>query len=152
MIKKSSHSCLGDGHSCCPSRLPSPRPCNGIGGLFPPAWVPPWVEENEAAAPLSVERALLTRKKGKGKWIGSALRRRSSAVDASAGVVVGIGVDAVGGAAAVLLLELLGVGGDVGGLFGEDAYDAGGDFVVGDHFVVFSNSVDSEFLNEINEK
>jgi hypothetical protein len=35
---------------------------------------------------------------------------------------------------------------DVGVLFGEDAYDAGGDFVVDDRLVVFSDDVDSEFL------
>jgi hypothetical protein len=45
-----------------------------------------------------------------------------------------------------LVLVLLGAGGDVGVLFGEDAYDAGGDFVVDDRLVVLSDDVDSELL------
>jgi preprotein translocase subunit SecG len=52
----------------------------------------------------------------------------------------------------LLVLVLLGASGDVGLLFGEDAYDAGGDFVVDDRLIVFGNNVDCEFLNEINEK
>jgi hypothetical protein len=104
-----------------------------------------------------VERACLRRKKGRGKWIGSALRGQGFAVHAGAGAVVGVGVDAVGTAAvgaatAVLVLVLLGASGDVGVLFGEDAYDAGTDFVVDDCCVVLGNNVDSGFLNEINEK
>jgi hypothetical protein len=46
----------------------------------------------------------------------------------------------------LLALVLLGAGGDVGILFGEDGYDAGGDFVVDDRLVVLSHDVDSEFL------
>jgi hypothetical protein len=50
----------------------------------------------------------------------------------------------------LLLLEsvlvLLGAGGDVGVWFGEDGYDAGSDFVVGDRLVILSHDVDFEFL------
>jgi hypothetical protein len=46
-----------------------------------------------------------------------------------------------------LVMVLLGAGGDVGVLFGEDTYDAGGDFVVDDRLVVLSDDVDSEFLH-----
>ena len=45
-----------------------------------------------------------------------------------------------------LLLVLFGAGGYEGMLFGEAADDAGGDFVVGGHLVVFSGNIDSEFL------
>jgi hypothetical protein len=45
-----------------------------------------------------------------------------------------------------LVLVVLGASGDVGVLFGENGYDAGGDFVVDDRLVVLSHDVDSEFL------
>jgi hypothetical protein len=47
----------------------------------------------------------------------------------------------------VLLLMLLGASGHVGVPIGEDAYDAGGDFVVDDGgIVVFAYHIDAEFL------
>jgi hypothetical protein len=46
----------------------------------------------------------------------------------------------------LMLLMLFGASGYEGVLLGEDAYDAGGDFVVGDGLVVFSDNIDPEFL------
>jgi hypothetical protein len=46
----------------------------------------------------------------------------------------------------LVLLMLFGAGGDVGVLFGENADDAGGDFVVDYSLVVLAYDVDSEFL------
>jgi hypothetical protein len=45
-----------------------------------------------------------------------------------------------------LLLMLLGASGNVDVLIGEDAYDAGGDFVVNDGLVVFAYDIDAGFL------
>ena len=45
-----------------------------------------------------------------------------------------------------LVLVLLGTGGDVGILLGEDTYNTCGDFVVYDHLVVLCDNVVSEFL------
>ena len=45
-----------------------------------------------------------------------------------------------------LVMVLLGAGSDVGVVFGEDGYDAGGDFVADDLLAVLSHDVDSEFL------
>jgi hypothetical protein len=41
----------------------------------------------------------------------------------------------------LMLLMLFGASGYEGVLLGEDAYDAGGDFVVGDGLVVFADDV-----------
>jgi hypothetical protein len=49
----------------------------------------------------------------------------------------------------VLLLMLFGASGDVGILIGEDAYDAGGDFVVDDGPAFFTYDIDTEFLLEL---
>jgi hypothetical protein len=81
---------------------------------------------------LSVERARLRRKKARGKWIGSAVRRRCGGIDAGAGAI-GVGVYAVGAGAARRWC-----GNDVGVLFGEDAYDA--------WVIVFAHDVDLKFL------
>lgn len=44
------------------------------------------------------------------------------------------------------LSKLFGASGYEGVLFGKDACDAGGDFVMNDRLVVFSNEIDSKFL------
>jgi hypothetical protein len=46
----------------------------------------------------------------------------------------------------LLVWVLFGVGGDVGVLFGEDADDVGGNFVVNYRLVVFAYDVDTAFL------
>ena len=45
-------------------------------------------------------------------------------------------------------MVLPGAGGDVGVLFEREGYEAGGDFVVGDRLVVFSDDADSKFLHQ----
>jgi hypothetical protein len=49
----------------------------------------------------------------------------------------------------LMLLTLFGVSGHEAVLLGEDAYDAGGDFVVGDRLVVFSDNIDPEFMLQV---
>ena len=76
----------------------------------------------------------------RGRWIGSALRRRGGCVGSGDADAVG---GAVGGAAGV------GVGAARRAAMScskKNAYDASGEFVVHDRLVVFSDDVDSEFL------
>ena len=90
------------------------------------------LREGERSAPVHLRRT------------AHALRWRGRRADRLVGPPMLLGVQWL--LSLLLLLVLLDAGGYEGILFGEAADDAGSDFVVGGCLIVFSSTIDSEFL------